>query len=608
MVNKMKALTRKVVRYFGKSLYRKMMLTFFLIVVITVSVLITDFYFRTAEDLRRQAVESSARITQQSAYALNAHLDNVRRFAWTYFRDFEFQSFVKTLGSDPDAVSNYSSKFSHYVNDNPIVWSVSVEQLDGFSMRAGHGTPDMLPEEKERLTRIAVEENGKGVWVSSEIYGPNLQTEQTLTFLQAIRSISLTSPGPVIGVMMYNLSFVSLEQWFAKVEGEQANRTYIISKTDGTVIHSLLPEERGAPLLSVEELAAIKGVQEGQFYADRGSGEELVLYGNLDRTDWMLVTMIPMRQLSKPVDDFTRRTLLLGALSLVCSMLLAGVFYSRTITPLRELSKGMKAIEVGNYEVSLPVRSYDELGYISTSFNRMAKEINRLIIKVYESELLKKNAEIKMLQSQINPHFLYNTLGIIDSLSSIEGDTRVAYISRSLAKMFRYNISGEDISTLEAEIQQSRLYLSIQKIRFDQKFDYLIYVEPGLEQMPIPKLLFQPIVENSILHGVSRSSELGMVRIEVYAEDDAYVQLKIWNNGAPIEPERTAWLRERLYDPGHSGRPFEDRSSIGLLNVQERIRLLYGDDCGIAWESSKAYGTTFTLTIKRTLANGGTSA
>jgi len=607
MVNKMKALTRKVVRYFGKSLYRKMMLTFFLIVVITVSVLIADFYFRTAEDLRRQAVESSARITQQSAYALNAHLDNVRRFAWTYFRDFEFQSFVKTLGSDPDAVSNYSSKFSHYVNDNPILWSVSVDQLDGFSMRAGHGTPDMLPEEKERLTRIAVEANGKGVWVSSEIYGPNLQTEQTLTFLQAIRSISLTSPGPVIGVMMYNLSFVSLEQWFEKVEGEQSNRTYIISKTDGTVIHSLLPEERGAPLLSVEELAAIKGVQEGHFYADRGSGEELVLYGNLDRTDWMLVTMIPMRQLSKPVDDFTRRTLLLGALSLVCSMLLAGVFYSRTITPLRELSKGMKAIEVGNYEVSLPVRSNDELGYITSSFNRMAKEINRLIIKVYESELLKKNAEIKMLQSQINPHFLYNTLGIIDSLSSIEGDTRVAYISRSLAKMFRYNISGEDISTLEAEIQQSRLYLSIQKIRFDQKFDYLIYVEPGLEQMPIPKLLFQPIVENSILHGVSRSSELGMVRIEVYVDDDAYVQLKIWNNGAPIEPERMAWLRERLYDTGHSGRPFEERSSIGLLNVQERIRLLYGDDCGIAWESSKAYGTTFTLTIKRTLANGGAS-
>ncbi|GBF74908.1 hypothetical protein PA598K_03278 [Paenibacillus sp. 598K] len=604
----MKALTRKVIRYFGKSLYRKMMLTFFLIVVITVSVLITDFYFRTAEDLRRQAVESSARITQQSAYALNAHLDNVRRFAWTYFRDFEFQSFVKTLGSDPDAISNYSSKFSHYVNDNPIVWSVSVEPLEGFSMRAGHGTPDMLPEEKERLTQLAVEANGKGVWVSSEIYGPNLQTEQTLTFLQAIRSISLTSPGPVIGVMMYNLSFVSLEQWFAKVEGEQSNRTYIISKTDGTVIHSLLPEERGASLLRAEELAAIRGVQEGLFYADRGSGEELVLYGNLDRTDWMLVTMIPMRQLSKPVDDFTRRTLLLGALSLVCSMLLAGVFYSRTITPLRELSKGMKAIEVGNYEVSLPVRSYDELGYITSSFNRMAKEINRLIIKVYESELLKKNAEIKMLQSQINPHFLYNTLGIIDSLSSIEGDTRVAYISRSLAKMFRYNISGEDISTLEAEIQQSRLYLSIQKIRFDQKFDYLIYVEPGLEQMPIPKLLFQPIVENSILHGVSRSSELGMVRIEVYADDDTYVQLKIWNNGAPIEPERMAWLRERLYDTGHSSRTFEDRSSIGLLNVQERIRLLYGDDCGIAWESSKAYGTAFTLTIKRTLANGGTSS
>ncbi|MDG0812789.1 histidine kinase [Cohnella rhizosphaerae] len=386
---------------------------------------------------------------QQSAVAFNSYLENVRGFAWSNFRDFEFQKFVQSMGSNPDALSKYTGDFTIYVNDNPIVWSITVDQLNGFSLRAGNAIPDMLPEEKARIARIAIEASGKGVWVPSTIYGLNAdQMEQTLTFAQAIRSISLTSPGPIIGVMMYNLSFYSLDQWFKKVEGDQSNRTYIVKATDGTIVHSLVPAERGESLLSPADLKSVKKAKGGHFYSKRDFGSALVLYEKLERSDWMLVTMMPVKLLIKPVNDFTKSTLLFGSLSLLFSMLLAGVFYSRTITPLKELSKGMKAIEVGNYKVSLPVRSYDELGYITSSFNRMAKEINRLIMKVYESEIIKKNAEIKSLQSQINPHFLYNTLGIIDSLSAIDGDARISFISRSLAKMFRYNISGEDISTM----------------------------------------------------------------------------------------------------------------------------------------------------------------
>ncbi|MBM7565096.1 cache domain-containing sensor histidine kinase [Paenibacillus sacheonensis] len=587
-------------------MYRKMMLTFFLIIVLTVSVLVANFYSRTAGDLKRQAVETSERAMQQSAVAFNSYLENVRGFSWSNFRDFEFQKFVQSMGSNPDALSKYKGDFTIYVNDNPMVWSITVDQINGFSLRAGNAIPDMLPEEKERIARIAIEASGKGVWVPSTIYGLNSdQMEQTLTFAQAVRSISLTSPGPIIGVMMYNLSFHSLDQWFKKVEGDQSNRTYIVKATDGTIVHSLVPEERGESLLSSDDLKSVMKAKGGHFYSRRDFGSALVLYEKLERSDWMLVTMMPVKLLIKPVNDFTKSTLVIGSLSLLFSLLLAGLFYSRTITPLKELSKGMKAIEVGNYEVSLPVRSYDELGYITSSFNRMAKEINRLIMKVYESEIIKKNAEIKSLQSQINPHFLYNTLGIIDSLSAIDGDARISFISRSLAKMFRYNISGEDISTMETEIQQIRLYLSIQKIRFDEKFDYLIYVEPGLEQAPIPKMLLQPIVENSILHGVSRSRHSGIVRIEATMEDGDSVQVKIWNNGMPIDSERQEWLRARLAGTPKNGESVENRSSIGLLNVQARIRLLYGDDCGVSFESSSEYGTTFTLTLRNKVYKGG---
>ncbi|MBW7457979.1 sensor histidine kinase [Paenibacillus sepulcri] len=595
-----------VIRYFQRSMYRKMLVSYFFIIVLTVSILVIDFYVRTAGDLKRQSIETTERLTQQSSAALNSYMSNIQNFSWNYFGDTNFQHFVKEMGKDPDSISYYSSKFSQFVNDNPIIDSVFITQLNGFSIQSGSSANDVSAEERARLIDIGEENDGKGVWVSSQTYDrPSRSSVKTITFVQAIKNITATSPGPIIGVMMYGMSYTELQKWLRNVEGNGANRSYVIRLEDGSVINGLSANVNDHILLSKKELAEIRGHTGGHFYTASKSGNLLVVYQKLANSDWILVSLSPIKVLLAPVSDFTKRTIVIGALSLLVSMLLASIFSSRTITPLKELSKGMKAIEVGNYSVSLPIRSIDEVGYLSSSFNRMAREINRLIMKVYETELVKKNAEIKSLQSQINPHFLYNTLGVIDSLSSMGGNERVSIISRSLAKMFRYNISGNDISNLGAEIQQIRLYLSIQKIRFDSRLDYSIYLEPGLEDIPIPKLLFQPLVENGVLHGISRTIEGGTIRVEVARDDMEDIQIKVWNTGEPIEPERQEWLRQ-LLAPGASGNdPYLERSSIGLLNVQNRLRLVYGDTYGILFESSRMRGTSFFLTIRSTLPVGG---
>ncbi|NRF94760.1 histidine kinase [Paenibacillus frigoriresistens] len=146
----------------------------------------------------------------------------------------------------------------------------------------------------------------------------------------------------------------------------------------------------------------------------------------------------------------------------------------------------------------------------------MTAEIDRLIMKVYETNLMKKDAEIKALQSQMNPHFLFNTLGTIESLAAMQGDSRnIRMICRSLAQMLRHNISGASFSTLGEEVLQIEQNLFIQKIRYGSRLEYEIKVEAGLENMRIPKLLFQPIVENGITHGIEglrRGGELIYVR------------------------------------------------------------------------------------------------
>ncbi|WP_281891110.1 sensor histidine kinase [Paenibacillus sp. YYML68] len=595
-------MTASLSRYIGRTMYRKMLLSYLLIISTIVTVLVLDFYTRTARDLKEDAIETNVRMTQQSALTLNAYLTNVRSFAWNYFGDFDFQRFVQQLGSDPETQSAYVGKFSNFVLNHPIVSSVIVSQLDGFSMRVGASLPNSVKEETERLQELAIAANGKGLWVSSRTNAiMSRSTVRTLTFVQALRSISLTSPGPVIGHMIFHLSPDTLRQWLTEVEGRGANRTYIVHADSGRIVLSLHEAEWGQQLLAEDELVRVDGSIRGHYYADKTGGHMLVTFERLEHTDWLLVSEAPVSLLTQAVDDFTKRTIGIVLVTLLFSMLLASFFSARTMTPLKELSKGMKAIESGNYSIHLPVRTQDEVGYLSSSFNRMTEEIDRLITKVYESELVKKNAEIKSLQSQINPHFLYNTLGIIDSLSTMHGDARVSQISRSLAKMFRYNISGNEISTMEAEIQQIRLYLSIQKIRFEHRLDYSIYVEPGLSEVPMPKLLFQPLVENSINHGISRMVEGGALRIEVTRGEHDHVIVEVWNNGQPIERERQRWLQAML----ERGEPLIDtqqqRSSIGLSNVQDRIRLIYGRGCGLTFTSDEEYGTFFTITIRSTI-------
>lgn len=590
------------IRFFQRSFYRKLLISFFSIIIFTISVLVANFYTQTARDLKRQSMDNMDRLNQQSASALSSYLNNVQSYAWDLFGDPSFQVFVRNMGTDGDAAGYYRNKWGLFINNNPLVVSVIATQLGGFSTRSGSLSAELSESSRSLMMKYALEQDGRGSWIVTpgETGGTSRDGPlPVLSFVQAIKNISISSPGPMIGVMMFDLSPTALRDWLRQANGSGSDRSYILDARDGKVIISSGGDTSGDPSFPADRRSSASG----HFYTGQGGGGSLVVYRKLPETEWLLVSEYSTQALLKPVNDLTKRTVMIGMLSLVLSMLLASLLASRTVTSLKILSKGMKAIETGNYEVSLPVRGRDEIGYISSLFNRMVREIDRLIKKVYEAEIRKKNAEIKSLQSQINPHFLYNTLGIIDSLSQTGGDSRVSTISRSLAKMLRYNLNGSNISTLEAEIQQIRLYLSIQKIRFDTRLDYSIYLEPGLEAVPIPKLLFQPLVENSVLHGISRSLTGGNIRVEAVRDGPGRVQITVWNNGVPIDGDRQAWLAELL--ARRRGRMEEEPASIGLQNVHSRARLLYGADCGISFYSSEESGTAFTITILSSMPSGG---
>jgi len=589
-----------------RSLYRKMLLAFLSILLVTVTLLGVNYYVQTSEMIKDQAVLSMERLSEQSESTLSSYMRNMKNFSWNYFGDPNFQQFVKKMGSDPAAFSYYLSKFAQFRNDNPMVDFILACQLNGNQLMVGGEMQEaVLHSEMIRLQKLAVENDGKGQWIPTVTDARRTgETAYTLVYVQALKEVKVDSR-PVIGVFMLRLSDNYIREWLNGILPADQGKFRLAQLSDGRVIVASDRESVGKAILSERDMNRLKDVS-GYFMTRENGARQLVVYRKLADVDWVLIGKVPVRAMLAEVDQVANQTILIAGVGLLISMMLASLLSSRIVVPLKRLRVGMKAIETGNYGISIPVQTDDEIGYMTAGFNKMAHEMNRMIVQVYESELVKKDAVIKALQSQINPHFLYNTLGTIEGIALEYGDDRIGYISRSLAKMFRYNISEGSFSTLRKEIRQIEMYLSIQKIRLGDRLTYSTSIEDGLSEVVVPKLLFQPLVENSILHGIDRLQAGGTVCVRIVSEGED-IEIRVWNNGPPIDDSKRTYLEELLES---SVKPFHVREtvdSIGLENVQQRVRLLYGPAYGLTIVSAEGTGTEFILRIHQRLRENGES-
>jgi two-component system sensor histidine kinase YesM len=596
-------------RYIKRSLFRKILVSFLAIVTLTVISLETNYYVETSADIKQKAISNMEQISDQSAKIIGSYMSAIQREAWNYFGDTEFQDFVQHMDSDPAKYSYYLSKLRKLTSENPIFNIIMVNPLNGFPMTVGNNYGnqkqlDLFEKEGLRLNQIALQNDGKGAWVISQRYDPKTgKLVNVFVFVQALKRITVTSQ-QIIGTLMIELSLDELQNSLQSTDNKDQSDFYLVSALDGKIVFARDENVLGTSVLDEKSFNELKASGDKQMFINVQGDPSLVVYKELADTDWLVIGKAPVRQVLKQVNAVAQRTVLIGLAYILGSMLLAGMLSSRVIKPLKRLRKGMKQLETGNFNIAVPVDTEDEIGYFCISFNQMADEINRLIVKVYETELVKKDAEIKALQSQINPHFLYNTLGTIDSLASADADRRISIISRSLAKMFRYNISGGNMSTLEAEIGQIGLYLSIQKIRYESRLEYSLTIEPGLESMRLPKLLLQPLVENSIIHGIEHMAAKGYIRIQVVSVDEQDAEIRVWNNGQAIPEGRLKEIEDMLetWSPASHADP---QSSIGLVNVQARLKLIYGNRYGLTIHSSPEQGTEFILRVSRLGEDGG---
>lgn len=282
-------------------------------------------------------------------------------------------------------------------------------------------------------------------------------------------------------------------------------------------------------------------------------------------------------------------------LAFIVGSAIGGYRYHSYMKRIREIIEFTKKVEQGDFKTRLEITLYDEIGQIGEALNEMSSELNEYVDRVYNAEVQRKNAEMNALQTQINPHFLYNTLESIKAKVVINNDEETARMITILGNMFRWiSRTGEKVIPLDEELEYIKNYMELQSYRYDMQMEICQDVPDELLDCLVPKLILQPVVENVIKHALDRDAREKIFGITVNDEDSEIV-ITVYDNGNGIEAAKLHEINRKLSEWTDQ----DDFESIGLQNVNQRIKLMYGNDYGVQIKSMKGFGTAVKIKLPK---------
>lgn len=308
---------------------------------------------------------------------------------------------------------------------------------------------------------------------------------------------------------------------------------------------------------------------------------------------WRTVGVVPQTEFSAGINFIYRMFLVCVVGCIVLAMLASVKVSARATQPILQLCSLMEEVEAGDFSVRFDTDRKDEIGVLGTSFNHMIEKINALINELYVEKQHRLEAQLKSLQEQIKPHFLYNTLDTISWLAREHGAMDVVGLVDALTNMFRVGLSsGRDFILLREEKKHVVNYLYIQKVRYGKRLQYEMKISEDYDEITVPKLILQPLVENAIYHGIKKKRTTGKISIDARVDGDKFY-LWVRDDGAGIPAGRLAEIRAWLSQPAG----MEKNAGFGLSYLKERIELTYGSDYGISIDSQEGEFTEVAICL-----------
>lgn len=394
---------------------------------------------------------------------------------------------------------------------------------------------------------------------------------------------AIVSNDKVIGILIMDISQQAFNEAFRYIN--DLNNKTILYDDERKVLYNYNIES--ATELSVIDEAKDMSPEENHIVLD--SGDYLYIDSYYPNLDWTLVSLSPLKALSIGEAEMTRQMIVYYLVILLVSMALS-IVISRSITKkVRLLKETMEEVRGGNLKAKVTIKSDDEIGLLSEYFSKLMDDMNDLLIEVKDRETQKRYYELKSLQSQINPHFMYNTLNTIIYLAEMNGASNIEEITTSLIELLRaVTHDTEQEITISQELGYVKNYVQIQEYKYMGRFTMAYDIEEGIQAYKMPKFILQPFVENSLIHGIGDNINI-IIQFSIYSDED-HIYFRIKDNGKGVSEARLkeVWEKNDM-----------DGESIGIMNIRNRLSLYYNNRCDIEISSVEGSYTKVLIVIPK---------
>lgn len=541
-------------------------------------------YYMSYRSIYDSYIDSKGNLNNQIAQNIKENF-NVLKSQSIALYNFENISYVLDTDTEnltEEYINNYNSVYGSLVSiiqGNFKLDCISMIDLEGevkFFYDRNMASQNLKTVGEEGWFQAAIDANGRAVIVAPH---ENNYTNSHEQVVSVCRTIVNPYNDKTVGVLKIDQKMKTFEQIFANVEREEGEIN-IVYDDQGNVFYSNSD-------LDEKEM---KDIFQKKGFNDLGS-EKIITWGESTDNYWKMVSILDSENIAAKAEFIKRNnTVLTVILFFVCTAL--SIMVSVTINiPIRKLISSIKSFQNGNMYEQVDIKRRDEFGSIANAFNNMIANIRNLINKEYKLELLKKQAEFENYQSQINPHFLFNTLNSIKA-EALQGDSgKTADMIQYLSDNFRYSLNrGVYIVSFLEELEYIDKYIYLQKIRFHDKYTIIKEIDDDVLDNEIPRMILQPIIENAFKHGLEKSVQEGEIKIVALNVRDEF-NIYVSNTGKTIEEDKLREINEQLAVK-EDQYVMKNKDKVGIFNVNARIRYYYGEQYGLKFISSQDHQTT----------------
>ncbi|PQP83634.1 histidine kinase [Paenibacillus sp. PCH8] len=549
-------------------------------------------FIQTKTALREQAVEENKRLIYQASTNLNNYVDNVARASLAVYNDPNFLRNLAKIPGDYRAVAEVYTTLQTIRAAVPDVFQL---YLHSFAANQSTLITNPFPKREERKQAYSDSLHGKtngnsqDIWVesahASHTYGfkaasADDPSRTVITLHRAIKDVPSTER---LGVLAIDLNMNTIAAICGRLYDPAKEQIYVLDGQN-QIIYQGRSEVNHTDALRKETANELKLVQSDTGTAQNAAGHfeqdrSMYVYQQLGSTyaDWTIVKQIPNETLYARATTLTWNNAMIAIAALVL-VIVATLFISIRITgPLKQLMRYMNQIQAGRLQVDIRLSSRDEFGVLARHFRDMMDTVNNLILREYRLEIANKTNQLKALQGQIHPHFLYNTLQSIGTLALQQQGQRAYTLLSSLSKMLRYSMRDQTCVTLREEAEHARLYLELQQERFGDRIEADMDFAEDTLSVEMPRMTLQPLLENYFKHGADVQPGKGYLSISSRRVDDHWIEIELSNNGPSIPADKLleirGWLHLNDTSAGLATQESDESESIGLRNVMRRLQL-----------------------------------